>query len=69
MRYEISVLVFIAGLVLAGWSLVRTHRADLVLAENERGCAIDREVADVLRTMPASELANTTLLPASQRLY
>jgi hypothetical protein len=54
MRYVISVLVFIAG---------------LVLAENERGCAIDREVADVLRTMPASELANTTLLPASQRLY
>jgi hypothetical protein len=52
MRIEISVLVFIAGLVLSGWSMVRTHRADLMLAENTKGCAIDKEVADVLRTMP-----------------
>jgi hypothetical protein len=49
---ETAVLVFIAGLVLAGWSLVRTHRADVMLAENAKGCAIDREVADVLRRIP-----------------
>jgi hypothetical protein len=52
MRMETAVLVLIAGLVLSGWSLVRTHRADLMLAENAKGCAIDREVADVLRQMP-----------------
>jgi hypothetical protein len=52
MRIELSVLVLLAGLVLSGWSLVRTHRADIMLAENAKGCAIDKEVADVLRTMP-----------------
>jgi hypothetical protein len=52
MKIETAVLVLIAGLILAGWSLVRTHRADLMLAENAKGCAVDKEVADVLRTMP-----------------
>jgi hypothetical protein len=52
MRHEISVLVLIVGLALAGWSIVRTHRADLMLAEKDKGCAIDKEVADMLRTMP-----------------
>jgi hypothetical protein len=52
MRQEISVLVLVAGLALSGWSLVRTHRADLVLAENAKGCAIDKELTELIRQMP-----------------
>jgi hypothetical protein len=51
-KMELSVLVFIAGLALSGWSLVRTHRADLVLEEGANGCATDKELADLLRQMP-----------------
>jgi hypothetical protein len=52
MRIELAVLVFIAGLVLAGWSMVRTHRTDIMLAENTKGCAIDAEIAAELRRVP-----------------
>jgi hypothetical protein len=52
MRQQISVLVLIAGLVLAGWSLVRTHRADIVLAQTAKDCASDAELADLLKHPP-----------------
>jgi hypothetical protein len=52
MRNEIAVLALIAGLVLAGWSMVRMHRADVVLAQTAHDCASDAELADLLRHPP-----------------
>jgi hypothetical protein len=54
---NIATLVLIIGLVLAGWSLVRTHRADVMLAENAKGCATDKELAELLRNPPPGDWA------------
>ena len=52
MRSEISILVLIAGLVLSGVSMVRTHRANVMLAQDAHNCATDAELVDLLRHPP-----------------
>jgi hypothetical protein len=52
MKSEVSVLVLIIGVVMMGWSTVRTHRANIVLAADEKHCATDAELVDLLRHPP-----------------
>jgi hypothetical protein len=51
-RNEIAVLVFVVGLVLAGMSMIRMHRANIVLAADTKHCATDAELVDLLRHPP-----------------
>lgn len=55
---QITVLLFIAALVMAGSAMTRMHRANVVLAQNAKDCATDAKLAELIRQMPTPLLEN-----------
>jgi uncharacterized membrane protein YqjE len=46
-----AVLLFAAALVVAAWGAMKSHRANVVLAQTTKDCAADRELVDLIGPM------------------